>query len=92
MAIALNGYCAKLTGTALDAVRSDPDVEYMAEDSIISIDEESTLSLTTGPAVRALAGVDPSIRRAENLGEGVDIYVIGETHPMLDDFTDVIFG
>jgi hypothetical protein len=92
MAIALNGYCAKLTGTALDAVRSDPDVEYMAEDSIVLIDDESTLSLTNGPAVRALAGVDPSIVRTENLGQGVDIYVVGKTHPMLDDFTDAIFG
>jgi peptidase inhibitor I9 len=83
---ALNGYCAKLTGAALDAVRSDPTVEYMEEDSILLIDEESTRSLTTDPGARALDGVGPSIRRAGNsddeysLGKGVDIYVVGETH------------
>ena len=83
---ALNGYCAKLAGTALDAVRSDPTVEYMEEDSILSIDEDSTFSLTTDPATRALDGVRPSIHRAANsddrnsLGRGVDIYVLGETH------------
>ena len=53
----------------------------MEEDSIFSIDEGSTLSLTTDPAAR---GVGPSIRAGNSddkrsLGEGVDIYVVGET-------------
>ena len=83
---ALNGYCAKLTGAVLDAVRSDPTVKYMEEDSILSIDQEPTFALTTDPAARALDGVGSSIYRTSNsddengLGEGVDIYILGETH------------
>jgi hypothetical protein len=75
---ALNGYSAKLTGAALDAVRSDPNVKYLTEDSIVSIDSTSGPSPTTGPAARAL--VNRGTRRpSSTLGLGVDIYVLGET-------------
>ena len=82
MTTALNGYCASLTAAALDAVRSDPNVEYVTEDSVVSVDYESIHFPTTDPAARALTDVDSSIRRpgtAENLGQGVNIYVVGET-------------
>ena len=58
----------------------------MEEDSIASIDEDFTRSVTSDPAARALDGVGPSVYRAgnsenkKNLGQGVDIYVVGETH------------
>jgi hypothetical protein len=75
---ALNGYSAKFTGAALDAVRSDPSVEYVMKDSIVSTDSKSTRSRTTGSAARAL--VDRGIRRPSSaLGLGVEIYVLGET-------------
>jgi hypothetical protein len=79
---ALNGYCAKLTGAVLDAVRSDPNVKRIKQDYIFSIDYDSTDSPTTDPAPRALANFDPIMRRAGipgSLGQGIDIYVIGET-------------
>jgi Peptidase inhibitor I9 len=83
MTIALNGYCAKLTGAALDAVRSDPSVEYVEEESILSIDYdyEPFHSPTTGPAGRTL--VDRLFPRwtPRDLGAGIDIYVLGEAAP-----------
>jgi hypothetical protein len=43
---ALNGYAAKLTGVALDAVRSDPNVEFIEQDAMFSSDDDSTISTT----------------------------------------------
>jgi hypothetical protein len=79
MTTALNGYSAKLTGAALDAVVSDPNVKYVAEDSMISIDSTSNHSCTDVPVARAFD--DRDIRRdsSSDLGTGVDIYVLGET-------------
>jgi hypothetical protein len=79
MTTALNGYCAKLTGVALDAVRSDPNVEYVKEESILSMDYEPIRSPTTAPTSRTL--LDRFFRHPRNndLGQGVDIYVVGET-------------
>jgi hypothetical protein len=79
---ALNGYCAKLTGAVLDAVRSDPNVRSIKQDYIFSIDYESTDSPTTDPAPRAIADFDPTIRRdgiPGSRGQGIDIFVVGKT-------------
>jgi hypothetical protein len=79
MTTALNGYSAKLTGAALDAVVSDPDVKYLTEDSVISADSTPNSSLTGVPVARDFD--DGGIRResSSDLGVGVDIYVLGET-------------
>jgi len=79
MTTALNGYSAKLTGAALDAVLADPSVDYVTEDSIYSINNVSTGSPTTGPASRARAVVDEVGRRDGPNGQGVDVYILGET-------------
>jgi hypothetical protein len=83
MTTALNGYCAKLTGAALDAVRSDPNVDYLSEESFMSIDYETIRSPANGPvgpAGRTL--VDRSfIHPTAPYGNNVDIYVFGETPP-----------
>jgi hypothetical protein len=85
---ALNGYSAKLTGAALDAVLADPNVAYVVEDAIASINYKSTRSRTTGPATPSppIAVVDAFGRRTTTTtngtdGLGVDIYGIGKNHP-----------
>jgi Peptidase inhibitor I9 len=85
---ALNGYSAKLTGAALDAVLADPNVAYVVEDAIASINYKSARSPTTGPATPAppLAVVDAFGRRTTTPtngtdGAGVDIYGIGDARP-----------
>jgi hypothetical protein len=80
MTTALNGYCARLTGAALDAVLSDPDVDHIEEDSILSIEYEPIGTPTTADPV----GPDhtgPPCPTPTDLGNGVDIYVLGETIP-----------
>ena len=80
MTTALNGYCAKLTGTALDAVRSDPNVDHIEEDGIVSIEYEPIGTPTTvDPAGPDHAGL--LYRTPTDLGNGVDVYVLGETLP-----------
>ena len=81
MTTALNGYSAKLTGAALDAVLADPSVAYVVEDAIASINYKSARSSTTGLPV---AVVDAFGRRTTTPtngtdGMGVDVYGIGET-------------
>jgi hypothetical protein len=80
---ALNGYCAKLTGTALDAVRSDPNVEYVQQDHIFASDDNSTISTTpvfssddesTNSTTGPLEERAPSDR-----GLLTNIYVVGKT-------------
>jgi hypothetical protein len=85
MTTALNGYSAKLTGAALDAVLADPNVAYVVEDAIASINYKSTRSPTLTPAP-PLAVVDAFGRRTTTPtngtdGAGVDIYGIGDTRP-----------
>jgi hypothetical protein len=55
MTTALNGYSAKLTGAALEAVLSDPNVDYLSENSVIHIDRGSSRSQTNGIAIHSLA-------------------------------------
>jgi hypothetical protein len=77
---ALNGYAAKLTGVALDAVQSDPNVEYIEQDAMFSSDDDSTLS-TTGPANPPPGNISqpkPKIGHYDH-GFRVDIFVLGET-------------
>ena len=88
MTTALNGYSAKLTGAALDTVLADPNVAYVAEDATTSFHDEPSYSPTAGPATRDLPAVDAFGRRATTpingtsyLGQGVDIYMLGDTHP-----------
>ena len=80
MTTALNGYCAKLTGAALDAVHSDPNVDHIEEDGIVSIEYEPIGTPTTvdpvGPDHIGRSKPTPT-----DLGKGVDIYVLGETLP-----------
>jgi hypothetical protein len=73
----LNSYSAKLTGGVLDAVLTDPNVAYVREDATISINFESTDSPTTDPAPRDLLATDGAVY----LGQGIDIYVLGENCP-----------
>jgi hypothetical protein len=82
MTTALNGYCAKLTGAALDAVLSDPNVDHIEEDGNASVKYETIGTPTTvdpvGPVGPDHAG--PPCPDHDN-GGGVDIYVLGETLP-----------
>ena len=83
MTTALNGYCAKLTGAALDAVHSDPNVDHIEEDGIVSIEYEPIGTPTTVDPVDPV-GPDhrgPPCPTPTDLGNGVDIYVLGETLP-----------
>jgi hypothetical protein len=75
---ALNGYSAKLTGAALEAVLSDPNVDFLTEDSVTYINRAPNHSQTndTADSVPAKRDNFPNI-----YGEGVDIYIIGEIHP-----------
>ena len=87
---ALNGYCAKLTGTALEAVRSDPNVEYVQQDHIFASDDNSTISTTPvfssdGESTNSTTGAfeERRIIRLAPSDRGLltNIYVVGETRP-----------
>jgi hypothetical protein len=70
-----------LTGAALEAVLSDPNVDFLTEDSVTYINRGSNRSHTNGTAasISAKRGIDD---RVSNIyGEGVDIYVVGEIYP-----------
>jgi hypothetical protein len=90
MTTALNGYNAKLTGEALNAVLADTNVEYVAEDALYFINNVTAHSPRTGSVHRTRAL--PSRRHHHPGGTGVDYYGLGETLPMPHDFPDPVFG
>jgi hypothetical protein len=67
-----------LTGVALDAVRSDPNVEFIEQDAIFSGDDDSTIS-TTGPADPPPGNISQANPKIDDFGSNVDIFVLGET-------------
>ena len=76
MTTALNGYSAKLTGPALDAVLADTNVAYVTEDAIYSIGNMTAHSPRAGPASRPRPRV---LSPRHPRGRGVDYYGVGET-------------
>ena len=80
MTTAFNGYCAKLTGAALDSVLSDPNVDHIEEEGIASVEYEPIGT----PTVVDPVGPDhagPACPTPTDLGNGVDIYELVDTLP-----------
>ncbi|KAH8916791.1 subtilisin-like protein [Atractiella rhizophila] len=65
----LNGYAAKLGGAALDQVKNDPNVEFIEEDGIITIDYKVSEGVSA-------ADVKKFMKRQSGTGEGVNIYSV----------------
>jgi hypothetical protein len=70
-----------LTGAALDAVLSDPNVDFLTEDSVTYINRGPNRSQTNDTADSVPAKRFTDDRFPNFYGQGVDIYVIGEIHP-----------
>ena len=73
--LAINGYSAKITGSALQRVASNPDVDYIVPDHIATVRIEETTP-SKRAMVNALGRAEAQATNGTN-GQGVDIYGIG---------------
>jgi hypothetical protein len=72
-----------LTGAALDAVLSDPNVDSLTEDSVTYINRGPSRLQTHDNADGVPAKRSINNHFSNIYGEGVDIYIVGEIIPIL---------